>query len=440
MSKFPLIVAAALIVVTLGAGGWWLFSDQSEAEFPSNSVFVNLCNCDGQPQNLSAAEWQALLEQYFKQDISGQVDYLVPFLNASELSGQAFAIPMYGMSWIAQKFAPATYRREYREEDQKKWLNGGGLKSQEFLDFKNVAFQDCYDVALRSKVAFTYDWVESSSSGDAQNGFQTAIDQFHQDIESGRIGPNDEVLIRIDCIPGQIVGCMDSEACNFNPAATVDAGCNPKDACGECDGPNSGPGAVYDCGCKEKPPGNCDCMGNKLDALGVCGGECRYDIDGDGICDPPDRDRDGVPDSRDACPTKDAGTSAGNGCLMRITHDNDAANFIIEGTKKGQHIEYEIKTPNGKVCRGKCTSHSLFPLDSKEANGLLNCTGKDAGGATDLELKVSILDKKGKVVFKESFMELDLICLSNGHCGLYKQGPLFEPNSTPPPVTKSGGK
>ena len=31
--------------------------------------------------------------------------------------------------------------------------------------------------------------------------------------------------------------------------------------------------------------GDCDCDGNQLDALGVCGGPCEADVDGDGVCD-----------------------------------------------------------------------------------------------------------------------------------------------------------
>ena len=34
--------------------------------------------------------------------------------------------------------------------------------------------------------------------------------------------------------------------------------------------------------------GDCDCDGNQLDALGVCGGFCSSDIDGDGMCDDVD--------------------------------------------------------------------------------------------------------------------------------------------------------
>ena len=39
------------------------------------------------------------------------------------------------------------------------------------------------------------------------------------------------------------------------------------------------------CGCGPIPDGDCDCAGNELDALNVCGGTCLADVDGDGICD-----------------------------------------------------------------------------------------------------------------------------------------------------------
>ena len=56
------------------------------------------------------------------------------------------------------------------------------------------------------------------------------------------------------------------------------------DACGVC----NGPGAVFDCGCADIPEGDCDCLGNQEDALGDCGGDCGSDEDGDGICDDVD--------------------------------------------------------------------------------------------------------------------------------------------------------
>ena len=46
--------------------------------------------------------------------------------------------------------------------------------------------------------------------------------------------------------------------------------------------------AIYDCGCDGIPAGDCDCDGNQLDALGVCGGDCSADADSDGLCDDVD--------------------------------------------------------------------------------------------------------------------------------------------------------
>jgi hypothetical protein len=112
-----------------------------------------------------------------------------------------------------------------------------------------------------------------------------------------------------DCVYG---GCTDPDACNYDPLATADEGnCLYLDAVNECGGDCpadcdadgicdevdtcigqldscgvcNGPGAVFQCGCTWLPEGDCDCAGNQLDALGVCGGDCTSDVDGDGVCD-----------------------------------------------------------------------------------------------------------------------------------------------------------
>ena len=81
-------------------------------------------------------------------------------------------------------------------------------------------------------------------------------------------------------------GCTLPEACNYDPTAHVldEDKCILQDECGVCDGP----GAIYDCGCSDIPEGECDCEGNVVDALGACGGTCAADEDGDGICDDGD--------------------------------------------------------------------------------------------------------------------------------------------------------
>ena len=88
------------------------------------------------------------------------------------------------------------------------------------------------------------------------------------------------VLFDVDgdgvCNNDEIPGCTDSNACNFDASATDDDGsCLQLDECGICGGDGI-------------PPGDCDCDGNQLDALGECGGPCEADADADGICDDVD--------------------------------------------------------------------------------------------------------------------------------------------------------
>ena len=82
---------------------------------------------------------------------------------------------------------------------------------------------------------------------------------------SGRLrdwlDPNNSGVYIIDgTYDGLINGCTDSDACNYNSAATADDGsCNYAE--GTCD-------------CDENPTENyCDCNGNILDSCGVCGGD-----------------------------------------------------------------------------------------------------------------------------------------------------------------------
>ena len=117
--------------------------------------------------------------------------------------------------------------------------------------------------------------------------------------DSGACNYDENATIDDGCEYETCAGCMDSGACNYDPTATIDEGCDyvtcagcdgvpfsglEFDACGIC----NGPGAIYECGCEDTPEGDCDCNGNQLDALGVCGGDCTADADMDGICDDVD--------------------------------------------------------------------------------------------------------------------------------------------------------
>jgi len=61
--------------------------------------------------------------------------------------------------------------------------------------------------------------------------------------------------------------------CNFDPTANVsDGAILVRDECGVCGGNGI-------------PEGACDCAGQVEDAIGICGGDCAFDVNGDGICD-----------------------------------------------------------------------------------------------------------------------------------------------------------
>lgn len=86
------------------------------------------------------------------------------------------------------------------------------------------------------------------------------------------VGECTDVYTLIDNPDGP--GQLQARNCNYNPAATVvnDTGCKMLDECGVCGGPGI-------------PDGACNCEGEQPDALGICGGPCPEDADGDGICD-----------------------------------------------------------------------------------------------------------------------------------------------------------
>ena len=111
-------------------------------------------------------------------------------------------------------------------------------------------------------------------------------------------GPGEVYECGCDDIPAGDCDCEGNQldaldVCGGACDADVDADgvCDDVDSCvGEFDecGICNGPGEVYDCGCDDIPAGDCDCDGNQLDALGVCGGTCDADADEDGVCDDVD--------------------------------------------------------------------------------------------------------------------------------------------------------
>ena len=205
---------------------------------------------------------------------------------------------------------------------------------------------------------------------------------------------------------GDVEGCTDATACNYNTDATVDDGtCLQADECGVCGGDGiptgdcdcdgnqldalgvcggdcaadadadgicddvddcvgeldacgvcNGPGEIYECGCSDIPAGDCDCDGNQLDALGVCGGDCAADDDADGICD----DVDDCVGAFDACGVCNGpGEIYECGCSDTPQGDCDCDGNQLDALG---------------VCGGGCAA---------DANGNGVCDDAEIGGCTD---------------------------------------------------------
>ena len=97
------------------------------------------------------------------------------------------------------------------------------------------------------------------------------------------------------CDGDEVPGCTDETACNYDATATDDNGsCQTLDALGVCGG-SCVADADGDLICDDVD----DCVG-AYDALGVCNGDCAADADADGICDDVD-DCVGTPDALGVC-------------------------------------------------------------------------------------------------------------------------------------------
>jgi hypothetical protein len=106
------------------------------------------------------------------------------------------------------------------------------------------------------------------------------------------------------CEYGTCPGCTDPTACNYNPTVSEDDGwceycsCNDcSDGCTNIEACNYDSNAISDdgscleydecgvCGGSGIAENDCDCEGNQLDAIGVCGGDCEDDYNSNGVCD-----------------------------------------------------------------------------------------------------------------------------------------------------------
>ena len=100
----------------------------------------------------------------------------------------------------------------------------------------------------------------------------------------------------------------------------------------------------------------CDCDGNVYDALGVCGGDCAADADGDGVCDDEDDCDMGTYDGCDVCNGDNASCT---GCA-----DENACNYEGATLDDGSCLYLDALG----VCGGEC-------LSDEDGDGICDIVG-----------------------------------------------------------------
>lgn len=170
---------------------------------------------------------------------------------------------------------------------------------------------------------------------------------------------------------------------------TVDDCVGFMDACGVC----NGPGPIFICGCSPLPPGDCDCEGNQLDALGVCGGDCLGDTDGDGLCDSDEVPgcMDGLAcnynpqatDDNGTCVYAEAGYDCLGNCLLDTDDDGICDDNEIPGCMEVEACNFNPQATDNVGCfyplpSFNCAGECIEDLDE---DGV--CDGVEVLGCTD---------------------------------------------------------
>jgi hypothetical protein len=219
---------------------------------------------------------------------------------------------------------------------------------------------------------------------------------------------NDDGLCNFDCY-----GCANPAACNFDPSALLDdgsceftscivIGCTDPEAC------NYDNEAEFDDGtCTFILEGDCDCDGNQLDALGICGGDCGADDNTNGVCD--DDEVLGctveLACNYDATATVNDGSCDFISCLAFGCTDDSACNY----------------DPSAQFDDGSC-SYATFPYDCDGAcvndeDGDDVCDEFEIPGCTDSEAcnyNPDATEDGENCTYPDPYLDCDAQCLNDG--------------------------
>jgi hypothetical protein len=198
------------------------------------------------------------------------------------------------------------------------------------------------------------------------------------------------------CESTSCAGCTVVNACNYDASKTISdlAACTYASGCDSCSGATDGSGTVVDgdsdndgvcdanevSGCTDSAACNYDenatdddssCASN--DALGVCGGSCAADVDGDGICDDVDNCMDTA-----ACNYNDASNEACESLSCAGCTVDSACNYDDSATIS---IDTCLYATNCDSCSGETDGTGTVVDGDSDDDG--TCDGDEVNGCTD---------------------------------------------------------
>ena len=155
------------------------------------------------------------------------------------------------------------------------------------------------------------------------------------------------------------------------------------DECGIC----NGPGEIYACGCSDIPEGDCDCDGNQLDALDVCGGDCAADVDADGICDDVD-DRVGAYDECGICNGPGAAYEWDVRTSLRVIATVTAVSLtrlasVVATARQTPMLTASVTTATTALANSTSAASATAPTPSTIADALTSLKGTATVTATN---------------------------------------------------------
>ena len=213
---------------------------------------------------------------------------------------------------------------------------------------------------------------------EANNTLLCVVPNGNCDCATDTLGVNTGLLegdMDGDGVCDNIDACTDVTACNYD--ADPSEPCAVEDECGVCGGNGI-------------PEGDCDCNGNQLDALDVCGGSCAADIDMDDICDDVDSCTDTTACNYDADPTEsclylDALDLCGGTCFEADTVNGGCLEEIVLGCLDTLACNYNMdaNTDDGSclqldvcgICGGDGIPAGDCDCDGNQFDALGDCGG-----------------------------------------------------------------